>query len=151
MRWEQLDLATGCWTIPSSHHKNKRIHTVPLPPAAIEIIRRRIGVSPEWVFPSSVSKTGHMESVRGPWKQALKALAAELSMDSAPDLRIHDLRHTTASWLVAQGVSLPMVGRVLGHASTQTTARYAHLATDPVREVLNQAAAAMSKIVNPNK
>lgn len=73
----------------------------------------------------------------------LKAFAAEVGSSEAPDIRIHDLRHTTASWLVGQGVSLPMVGKLLGHTTTVTTARYAHLATDPVREALEKITAAM--------
>ena len=146
MRWDQLELDSASWTIPSSHHKNKRTHTVPLPPPAVAILKARRGVSSEWVFPSSTSSSGHLIDIRESWKQAVSAFAAELNMDKAPDLRIHDLRHTTASWLVGQGVSLPMVGKLLGHAAQATTARYAHLATDPVREALNKATAAMEAV-----
>ena len=49
------------------------------------------------------------------------------------DVRIHDLRHTFASTAVASGQSLPMIGKLLGHTQVQTTARYAHLAAEPVR------------------
>lgn len=146
MRWDQLELESASWTIPSSHHKNKRTHTVPLPPPAVAILQARRGVSPEWVFPSSTSSSGHLVDIRESWKQAVTAFAAELKMETVPDLRIHDLRHTTASWLVGQGVSLPMVGKLLGHAAQATTARYAHLATDPVREALNKATAAMEAV-----
>jgi site-specific recombinase XerD len=48
------------------------------------------------------------------------------------DVRIHDLRHTFASTAIAQGQGLSMIGKLLGHTQLQTTARYAHLATDPV-------------------
>jgi integrase len=48
------------------------------------------------------------------------------------DVRIHDLRHTFASLGVSAGMSLPLIGALLGHTSTQTTARYAHLASDPM-------------------
>ena len=44
------------------------------------------------------------------------------------DVRIHDLRHSFASRALALGESLPMIGKLLGHAQVQTTARYAHLA-----------------------
>ena len=47
------------------------------------------------------------------------------------DVRIHDLRHTAASIGVAQGLSLPIIGRLLGHSQPQTTSRYAHVDTDP--------------------
>ena len=49
------------------------------------------------------------------------------------DVRIHDLRHTFASTAVASGQGLSMIGKLLGHTQVQTTARYAHLAADPVK------------------
>ena len=50
------------------------------------------------------------------------------------DVRLHDLRHTFASVAVSGGMSLPMVGALLGHSQPRTTARYAHLAADPMKE-----------------
>jgi len=49
------------------------------------------------------------------------------------DVRIHDLRHSYASGALALGEGLPMIGKLLGHTQVQTTARYAHLAEDPVK------------------
>jgi integrase len=143
MRWDQLAIANATWTISSAHHKNKRIHTIPLAPPAQEILRNRQGMSKEWVFPSSTSKSGHLTKIYGSWELALAAFAKELGLENPPSLRIHDLRHTTASWMASQGDSLPMVGKLLGHITPQTTARYAHLGTDPVREALNRTTAAM--------
>lgn len=54
------------------------------------------------------------------------------------DARIHDLRHTFASGAVMMGESLPMIGKLLGHTQTQTTARYAHLADDPLRSAVQR-------------
>jgi integrase len=48
-------------------------------------------------------------------------------------VRIHDLRHSYASRALALGEGLPMIGKLLGHTQVQTTARYAHLATQPVK------------------
>jgi len=63
------------------------------------------------------------------------------------DIRLHDIRHTFASAGTVAGFSLPMIGKMLGHTNTATTARYAHLAADPVRQatetVAGQIAAAM--------
>lgn len=54
------------------------------------------------------------------------------------DIHFHDLRHTTASWLVQADVPLYTAGALLGHASTKTTARYAHLATDSLRDAVGK-------------
>ena len=50
------------------------------------------------------------------------------------DMRVHDLRHSHAKLLVNAGFSLPVIGAALGHKTPSTTARYAHLADDTVRE-----------------
>jgi len=61
--------------------------------------------------------------------------AASISLQGGiMDVRLHDLRHTFASVAVGGGQTLPMIGKLLGHTQAQTTARYAHLADDPVRE-----------------
>jgi integrase len=87
------------------------------------------------VFPGD-GASGHIVEPAKAW-QRIRARAG------VPDVRIHDLRHTLASWLVAQGFNLPLVGRALNHTQTATTARYAHLALEPVRAALEQTAALM--------
>ena len=54
------------------------------------------------------------------------------------DVRIHDLRHTFASFGVNGGQSLVVVGRLLGHSKPQTTARYSHLADEPIRRAADE-------------
>jgi integrase len=69
--------------------------------------------------------------------KTLKPLMDEagLGMDKhLSDLRLHDLRHSFASIAVGGGMSLPMIGKLLGHTQTATTARYAHLADNPLKE-----------------
>jgi integrase len=60
------------------------------------------------------------------WRRVAKAAKLD-------DVRIHDLRHSLASVGAAGGLSLPIIGKLLGHSQPQTTARYAHLAADPVK------------------
>lgn len=59
------------------------------------------------------------------------------------DLRPHDLRHTWASWQVASGVHLRVIGATLGHRSPQTVNRYAHVDVGPVRQAVQQAGDAL--------
>jgi integrase len=64
------------------------------------------------------------------------------------DVRIHDLRHAFASVAASSGMGLPIIGKILGHSQPATTARYAHLASDPVKAaaatVAGKIAAAMA-------
>lgn len=68
--------------------------------------------------------------------QLRKAFKKACLSAGLPELRLHDLRHTYASWLIQGGVSLAEVGRLLGHKSPQTTDRYAHLADVPKDQIL---------------
>ena len=63
------------------------------------------------------------------------------------DARIHDLRHTFASAAIAAGQGLPMIGKLLGHTQVATTARYAHLAADPVKAAADQVSSDIAKSV----
>lgn len=130
MRWEHLDLASALWVKPASLTKQKRVHRVPLSSAAVALLES-IPREGECVFPSRES---HLRRIESPWAAICKACKLE-------DFRIHDLRHTYASVLIGTGLSLAIVGKLLGHSQPQTTARYAHLADDPLREATERAAA----------
>lgn len=79
--------------------------------------------------PSATSTPLDIDNFRKRWDAACKAAGVGL-------VRPHDLRHTYASWLLQNGVSLAEVGRLLGHISPATTARYAHLSKTPADAVL---------------
>ena len=79
-----------------------------------------------WVIPGAKPGT-HMTDIDGAW-ETIRA-RAELH-----DVRIHDIRHSFASRALALGEGLPIIGRLLGHRRVETTARYAHLARDSVKE-----------------
>lgn len=68
----------------------------------------------------------YLTDLQRPWRR----IRAKAGLN---DVRIHDLRHSFASGAVLIGEGLPMIGKLLGHKHVQTTARYAHLADDPVR------------------
>jgi len=134
MRWQDIDLNARTWRIPETKAGNSHLLPLPVPVMAmLESLPSR-GTS-EWVFPGD-GTTGHIVEPAKAW-QRVRARAG------VADVRIHDLRHTLASWLVAQGFNLPLIGRALNHTQTATTARYAHLALDPVRAALEQTAALM--------
>lgn len=76
-----------------------------------------------------------------PWRRVRKRADLE-------DVRIHDLRHTFAANAAASDLSLPMIGKLLGHKQAQTTARYAHLAADPVRKANADVARLIAEAMN---
>jgi integrase len=125
-RWDQFDLDAGVWTKPSSHTKQKREHRVPLSAPARQLLAemRQSAESP-FLFPTR-SKSGHMEEIKAPWRTLCKAAGLK-------GVRVHDLRHTYASVLASAGLSLPVIGALLGHTQPGTTALYAHLFDDPLR------------------
>jgi integrase len=86
-------------------------------------------------------------NLQKPWRRIRTAAGL-------PDVRIHDLRHSFASIGAGAGMSLPVIGKLLGHSQAVTTARYAHLAVDPVRAASNaigsEIAAAMNSHQKPH-
>ncbi len=78
-----------------------------------------------------------MNDLEKPWRR----IRARAGLD---DVRIHDLRHTYASNAVMSGLSIPMVGKMLGHTQMQTTMRYAHFADDPVQHAAARVADALA-------
>jgi integrase len=135
--WNQFDLDEGVWTKPSAHTKQKRTHRVPLSPSAVELLRHMIpqaeakrrrsdiAPAPRFVFPGKDAKSS-LTNVKRCWA----TVCAEAEIEG---VRVHDLRHTYASLLASEGLSLPIIGALLGHTQPRTTARYSHLLDDPLR------------------
>ena len=102
------------------------------PPAAVVLARQPRIEGVPWVFPGQ----GH----KGPLVGLQKVWGAVRAAAGLDDLRVHDLRHAFASVAVASGESLYITGKLLGHARPETTARYAHLADDPVQAAAGRVA-----------
>ena len=100
---------------------------VPLTSAAADVLNG-LARTPDnsWVFPGKKKGT-RLVNINDSWDR----VRTRAGLDG---VRLHDLRHTFASRALALGESLPMIGDLLGHRMVNTTARYAHLAQDSVRE-----------------
>jgi integrase len=134
-RWQDIDLTTGTWRKPGATTKQKTEHELPLSDAARQLLtglRQRAAKDAEWVFPAADGS--HRRDVARPWARICKA--ADIH-----GARVHDLRHTYASVLASAGLSLPIIGQLLGHTTPTTTARYAHLFDDPLRAAAERASA----------
>ena len=139
MRWDMIFIESATWEIPPGVAKGKKRMRVPLLDEAIEILKKRRlnGGDSDWVFPGS-GKSGHMQEPKKAWAKLLRA--ADIK-----GLRIHDLRRTLGSWQAAQGTSLQIIGKSLGHTSLGATQIYARLNIDPVRDSMELAINAINK------
>ncbi len=119
--WRHIDLEKRQWLIPTS--KTGRARHVPLSKPAIDMLNAvpKFSACP-YVLPNPETRKPYV-SVKHSWQTARDE--AKL-----PDLRIHDLRHSAASFMINAGIDLFAVGRVLGHADHKSTMRYSHLAND---------------------
>ena len=131
-RWEHVNVERRTWLIPTS--KTGKSRHVPLSKAALAIIKElpRFKDCP-WLVPNPETRQPYV-SIKHGWQRAIKE--ARL-----PGLRLHDLRHSAASFMVNSGVDLFAVGKVLGHASYQSTQRYSHLANDTLLKAVEAGAA----------
>lgn len=126
LEWSEVDLARGLIVLPRLRSKTgERAITLSKHAKAILSARPRNG---RYVFPSSKDPSRPVIGVSRAWQRTRKEAGL-------PDVRIHDLRHSFASFAAAQGASLIMIGKALGHTQPSTTARYAHLSHDPIREL----------------
>ena len=134
MRWNELSFEQGAWIIPRT--KTGDPQTVVLTPEAIEILQnRKKKATSVFVFPGK-GKTGHLVEPAKGWKRILERAGIK-------GLRIHDLRRTLGSWQASTGSSLPIIGKSLNHKNASTTAIYARLNLNPVRESVQRATIAM--------
>jgi len=131
LKWAYVDFERHCLRLPDSKTGAK---VVPLAAAALELLAELPRADDAvWVLPAAGKGDGHYTGLQKAWEKIRDRAGL-------PDLRLHDLRHSFASFAVADGATLFMVGKVLGHKQARTTEGYAHLADDPVRAVANRAA-----------
>lgn len=131
--WDEFQLDRQIWRIPTHRAKTNKVRHVQLSDAAIEVLN----ALPRWddcpyVIPNPDTLLPYT-SVFTTWDKARKAAGL-------PDVRMHDLRHSHASWLVEAGYSLYVVSKALGHTSSRTTERYAHVSDTTLRGASNAAA-----------
>lgn len=134
-RWSDVDFNRRVWTIPLS--KSGRPRYVPLSPEAVNVLEelqrqsfRVMGYRTndvEWIFPNP--------RTRKPFVNIFFAWNRARQRAGLPDVRIHDLRHSFASALVNEGMTLYDVKEILGHSNMATTTRYAHLSQQRLKDV----------------
>jgi integrase len=133
LRWDDVDLENGRLNLPDSKTGAK---TVYLSATARQILAEipRTADYP-WVIEGRKS-TAPRSDLNGPWRRIRARAGLE-------DVRLHDLRHSFAAMGAGLGLSLPIIGKLLGHSRPETTARYAHLAADPMHKAADKVGAAI--------
>ena len=142
MQWNDVSLTRAEWRIP--HTKAGRPHLLPMPHALVTLLRSlpKMDGNP-YVFPG-LDGVGHLQNMKRAWDRIrVKA--------GIRDVRFHDLRRTVGSWLAGSGESLSLIGKVLNHRDVSTTAIYARLNLDPVRQALERNASKMLEAAAPQR
>jgi integrase len=169
--WDQFDLRGGTWTKPHTATKQRRMHRVPLSPQAVALLAgmRREG-DPDCPHVFRGNGTGRpVTTVRRLWLAACKSAGLAVQVEKRDTrgrvvkaangkpvmvwqttARLHDLRHSYASLLVNSGLSLHIVGGLLGHSKPATTARYSHLQDSVMREATGRVGAIVGGVDRPS-
>jgi integrase len=160
--WDQFDFERNVWTKPSHHTKQKKTEHVPLSAPTLSLLSDMQSKAEDdgnltpFLFPGDKDNQPLRHIKRG-WLTICRAAELAIQVEKKDKTgkvvkdkkgnvvmvwkataRIHDLRHTYASHLVSSGLSLPLVGRLIGHTQASTTQRYAHLADDPLRQATDR-------------
>ena len=139
LRWKHVDFEQQQLRLPDSKTGQKSIY---LNAPALEVLASipRLEGNPYVICGEKTD--AHLVNLQKPWRRIRKAAGLD-------DVRLHDLRHSFASVAAGGGMSLPVIGALLGHSQAQTTQRYAHLSADPLKAASNavgeRIAAAMNK------
>ena len=126
LRWEDVDLETACLRLKNTKTGEKVVY---IPAPALEVLSSIPRHAPNPYVLVSGKTAGPLRDLNTPWDRLRKRASLE-------GVRLHDLRHTFASFGAGAGLSLPMIGKMLGHSQPVTTARYAHLADNPLRQAV---------------
>ena len=131
-KWSQVDQKNRVWRIPASNSKSKRTRAVPLNDSALDVLNQLTTRDRyENLFVNFQTQL--------PYTTISKVWGRLRTKASLPHLRIHDLRHQFASFLVNSGQTLFMVQQILGHSSPAVSQRYSHLSTKTMMEAANTA------------
>jgi integrase len=152
--WSQFNLNAGIWEKPSSHTKTKRQHRLQLEGHVLDLIRDMRTDDPDGRFlfpgkdaePDPTAPDADLRRPRADLKRPWEWIVKEAKLE---DARRHDLRRTTASFMLDAQVPLEAIGKALGHTQLSTTTRYAHLRQSAQGAAIRQAGDRMKATLSP--
>lgn len=137
LKWDYIDLKNHRINFPDSKTGKKTVYISPL---VIELLEKIQKVENNDYVVTGTIAGRHLVNIQKPLRRIRKLAGLD-------DVRIHDLRHSFASIGAASGLSLPIIGALLGHSQTQTTARYAHLIGDPLKKAASVINEKMKRLI----
>ena len=140
-KWSQVDLERGVIFLADSKTGKKPIYLSAAAQAVLAALPRIKG-NPHII--AGAKDGAPRADLKKPWQAVTKAAGLE-------GLRLHDLRHSFASFGAGASFGLPIIGKLLGHSQTATTHRYAHLDADPLRRAVDTIGATISAAMEGNK
>lgn len=144
LQWSQIDMKRKLLLVDALEMKGRDYHGLPLGDAAMAILREQVGKHDDWVFvyPSrSKDENGKREAV--PLGDHKRAWATAKKAAKVKNFRWHDLRHSWASWMAMEGVSLREIQELGGWAGPDMVGRYAHLSKEHLASKANAVGKAM--------
>jgi len=129
-KWSDVDLNRGIFTVRAINSKSKRLRSVPLNESALDVLHQ-LDTQGKYEFLFINQRTGK------PYVNVAKVWTRVRKEAGLPNLRLHDLRHQYASFLVNSGRTLYEVQQILGHSDPKVTMRYAHLSTKALQDAAN--------------
>lgn len=140
-KWEQVDLERGVIFLADSKTGKKPIYFSAAAQAVLASLPRIEG-NPHII--AGAKDAAPRADLKKPWAAACRAAGLE-------GVRLHDVRHTFASFGAGASLGLPVIGALLGHSQAATTHRYAHLDASPLRRAVETIGATISAAMDGNK
>jgi len=130
--WDQIDRDHRVWRIPARSSKSRRARSAPMNDSALEVLSK-LDTEGRFAHVFINKETGK------PYTTIMKVWTRLRNKAGLPHLRLHDLRHSYASFLVNSGRTLYEVQQILGHSDSKVTERYAHLSSKTLQDAANTA------------
>jgi integrase len=137
-KWTEVDLERGVLRLADSKTGRKTIY---LSDAAIAIVKGLTRIEDNPYLIVGDKEGSNRSDIKRPWEAIRKA--ADLN-----ELRLHDLRHSFASFGAGASLGLPIIGKLLGHSQASTTQRYAHLDADPLHRAANVIGGSITEVMS---
>jgi integrase len=137
-KWSEVDLERGVLRLADSKTGRKTIY---LSDGAITIVKGLTRIEDNPYLIVGDKEGSNRSDIKRPWEAIRKA--ADLN-----ELRLHDLRHSFASFGAGASLGLPIIGKLLGHSQASTTQRYAHLDADPLHRAANVIGGSITEVMS---